>query len=217
MTEDVELACRCGEIHGWARGVSPSTVNRAICYCDDCQAFLHHIERADLLDAYGGTDVVQVAPQTVTFDRGTERIVGLRLTPKGLYRWYASCCKTPLGNTLSPSLPFIGMATEVFRGAPDASRRDALFGSVRGAVNAKYATGVVPEGSTKIYQGMGLLVHMLRLMLGWKFSGKTWPHPFFDRATRAPSRPLTTLSPDEREAPRAKCGPSPTVLAGPAS
>jgi hypothetical protein len=216
MSQDVELGCRCGKVHGWVRGVSPSTINRVICYCDDCQAFLHHIDRADLLDAHGGTDVVQVAPQTVTFDQGLECIVGLRLTPKGLHRWYASCCKTPLGNTLTPAVPFIGFALEVFRGAPDVQRRDELFGSVRGAVCAKYAIGTVPEGSFKIYKSHGMIGRMLRMLLGWKLSGKSWPNPFFDRATQAPSYPITTLSPDEREALRAKCGP-PSVPAKPAS
>ena len=46
-------------------------------------------------------------------------------------------------------------------------------------------------------------------VLGWKLGGRTWPHPFFDRATRAPSRPLTTLTPAEREALRSLCGPRP--------
>jgi hypothetical protein len=211
MGQDVELGCRCGEVHGWARGVSPGTVNRVVCYCDDCQAFLHHLGRADLLDAHGGTDVVQLAPRAVTFDRGTERIVGLRLTPKGLHRWYASCCHTPLGNTLAPSLPFIGMPLEVFRGAPEARRRDELFGKARGASFVQYATGGAPEGSIQTHR---LLARWLRLVLGWKLRGQSWPHPFFDRATRAPSHPVTTLSAEEREALRGKCGPNPSVPAG---
>jgi hypothetical protein len=48
-------------------------------------------------------------------------------------------------------------------------------------------------------------------MLRWRFTGKTWPHPFFERETRGPSRPLTTLSPDERDALRKLCGPRPTA------
>lgn len=211
MSQDVELGCRCGEVHGWLRGASPSRVNRAICYCADCQAFLHHLGRADLLDAHGGTDIVQAAPGAVTFDRGSERIVGVRLSPKGLYRWYASCCKTPLGNTMTPSVPFIGMAPEVFRGAPDAARRDAIFGKVRAGMFGQHATGGAPEGSTKT--DLPMIAHALRLMLGWKLRGKTWPHPFFERATRAPRYRVTTLSANDREALRAKCGPNPTAPA----
>lgn len=62
--------------------VSPSTVNRAVCYCDDCQAFPHHLGRADLPDAHGGTDIVQVAPPRLSFVQGQERMVGLCLTPR---------------------------------------------------------------------------------------------------------------------------------------
>jgi hypothetical protein len=57
-----------------------------------------------------------------------------------------------------------------------------------------------------------MLVHVARLMLGWKLGGKAWPHPFFDRATRGPSHPVTTLAPAERDALRAKCGPQPAVV-----
>ena len=52
---------------------SSTTVNRVVCYCDDCQAFLHYLKRADLLDAHGGTDIVQVyseaPPRLVGFAR----------------------------------------------------------------------------------------------------------------------------------------------------
>jgi hypothetical protein len=212
MIQDVELSCRCGEVHGWVKGVSPSTVNRAVCYCDDCQAFLHHLGRAELLDAKGGTDVVQVAPRALSFDKGTERIVGLRLSPKGLYRWYASCCNTPLGNTFTPAMPFVGIPPEALRGpaaeaAAEQQRREQLFGKVRGEVFGQFAIGGTPPGSIK--PSLRLMAHLMRLIVGWKLLGKAWPHPFFDRQSGAPSRPVTVLSQQEREALRAKCGPRP--------
>lgn len=205
MTQDVELSCRCGEVHGWVKGVSPRTVNRALCYCDDCQAFAHQLGRGELLDAQGGTDVVQVAPSMVSFDKGQERIVGLRLSPKGLHRWYASCCNTPLGNTMTPTLPFVGIAPEALRTTGE-QQREQLFGKVRGAVFGQFAIGGAPPGSTKM--SWPLLVNSLRLVLSWKFGGKTWPHPFFERTSGAPSRPVTVLSPAERASLRPKCGPN---------
>lgn len=207
MSEDVELGCRCGEIHGWAKGATPTGVNRSVCYCDDCQAFLHYLGRADLLDEHGGTDVVQVPPNMVSFDRGLERIVGMRLSDRGMYRWYASCCKTPLGNTITPAIPFIGMPLEVFRGAPDISRIDEIFGKPRGYVMGKFAVGDAPRGSKAF--PLGLIVHALVMVLGWKFKGKAWPHPYFDKATRAPKYPVTVLQRSERDALRPKCGPNP--------
>src|SRR5579864_1705295 len=110
MNSKAELQCRCGEVRGIVADASPRTANRAVCYCDDCQAFAHRLGRADLLDAQGGTDIVQLAPASLAFVQGQNRIRGLRLTPKGLYRWYASCCNTPVGNTLTPAAPFVGIA-----------------------------------------------------------------------------------------------------------
>jgi len=208
VSKDVELQCRCGQVHGWLRDVSPSRVNRPLCYCDDCQAFLHYLGRADLLDEHGGTDVVQVAPSSVTFDHGEECIVAVRLTSKGMHRWYATCCKTPLGNTLTPAVPFIGMPLEVLRGAPTASDRDQTFGKVRAAIMGKFAVGGPPKGSTGF--PIGMIAHVARLLLGWKLGGRAWPHPFFRKGTAAPIYPVTILEAGEREALRAKCGPNPT-------
>ena len=109
MSREAEFYCRCREVRGRVTSASAQNVNHVICYCDDCQAFLQHIGRTDLLDPHGGTDIVQVAPASLTFDRGAERIVGVRLSPRGLYRWYASCCKTPVGNTVAPAIPFVGI------------------------------------------------------------------------------------------------------------
>src|SRR5690606_9597699 len=102
--QDVELSCACGRVRGSVRGAAPRAVNHVFCYCDDCQAYLHHLDRADLMDAHGGSEIIQVGPSSVTFDRGADELKGVRLGPKGLFRWYASCCRTPLGNTLTPSI-----------------------------------------------------------------------------------------------------------------
>jgi hypothetical protein len=56
-----------------------------------------------------------------------------------------------------------------------------------------------------------MILRVIRLVLGWRLRGKTWPHPFFDQATRAPRYPLTILSAAEREALRPFCGPHPTA------
>ena len=205
-SRDAAFQCRCGQVSGRVRDASSRSVNRVVCYCDDCQAFLHHLRRADLLDAHGGTDIVQVAPAAFTVERGAEHIAGLRLGPKGLYRWYASCCNTPLGNTTKPSIPFVGAVAQVFRA--EAAGPDDLFGPPVGAILGKYAIGSAPRGSEKV--NYGLLVRAIRSILGWRLSGKHWPHPFFDRATGAPRYPVTTLSRSERDALRPRCGPHPS-------
>ena len=206
MAQDLELECRCKTIHGTVRGVSPKTVNRVVCYCDDCQAFLHHLGRADLLDVHGGTDIVQVAPGSYSLDRGFVAVASVWLTPKGLFRWYASCCQTPLGNTLTPSIPFIGIARELFRDTRETKERDAIFGKA-GTNAGKFAVGDPPGVSRNL--DVLLVARMFKLIVGWKLRGKAWPNPFFDRETGAPRREPTTLTPAEREALRPLCGPRP--------
>jgi hypothetical protein len=206
MSTPAELRCRCGEVRGSVTNSSPRTVNRVICYCDDCQAFAHHLGRADLLDAHGGTDIVQVAPASLTFSQGQRRIVGLRLTPNGLYRWYANCCNTPLGNTMGPAIPFVGLVAQAFD--QGAQRHDDVFGRPIGAIMGKYAVGDAPPGSTGI--NLRLLMRAFLMVLGWRLRGRTWPHPYFERSTRVPVYPLTVLSVAERDALRPLCGPSPS-------
>ncbi|WP_437611202.1 DUF6151 family protein [Sorangium sp. So ce834] len=207
MSRDIELQCRCGKLHGWLRDASPSAVNRAICYCSDCQAFLHHLGREDLLDEHGGSDIVQVPPSAISFDRGSEVIAAVRLTPRGLYRWYTSCCKTPLGNTPTPRLPLLGIVTELFQKAPSASPCDEVFGPPRGGIFGKFAVGEPPPGTVK--PNVPLLARMIGKVLGWKIRGKGWPHPFFDRASGNPKYPVTVLPQAERDALRPLCGPRP--------
>ncbi len=202
MSSDVPLVCSCGSVRGSIAGVSPETVNRVVCYCDDCQAYAHHLGRAALLDEHGGSDVVQVAPATLSFARGTEHIVAVRLAPKGLYRWTAMCCKTPLGNTLKPAIPFVGIPIGVF-----AEGDRPRFGEVVGRVMGKFAIGEPPPGSTGF--PAEVIARSLRRVLAWKLRGRTWPHPYFDRKG-TPLYPEQVLSKDERDRLRPLCGPKAT-------
>jgi hypothetical protein len=208
MGGQIEIRCRCGEVRGTVKDASPRTVNRVVCYCDDCQAFAHQLGRADLLNAKGGSDIVQVAPATVSFTQGQHRIVGLRLKPNGLYRWYASCCNTPVGNTLTPAVPFVGLHAQAFA----EPRLDDMVGAPSGAIFGKYAVGEPPPGSTRL--NLPLLLRAIGRLLGWRLKGRTWPHPFFSRETGSPLYAVTVLSQDHREALRASCGPRPSAPPG---
>jgi hypothetical protein len=203
MNASAEMRCRCGEVRAVLTNPSPRTVNRVTCYCDDCQAYAHQLGRADLLDIHAGSDIVQVAPASLTFIAGRDKIAGLRLSPKGLHRWYARCCNTPVGNSVSPSIPFVGVLAQCF--ASDRQNPDQLFGRPAGAILGKYAIGEVPQKARGV--NFGLIVRALRLILSWRLSGKTWPHPFFEKATRQPSYPVTVLAREQREALRPLCGP----------
>lgn len=56
----------------------------------------------------------------------------MRLSSKGKLRWYAACCRTPVGNTLtSRYVPFTGLLAQCL----DIALLAAAFGPVRGSVN----------------------------------------------------------------------------------
>jgi hypothetical protein len=117
-------------------------------------------------------------------------------------------CDVPLGNTITPAVPFIGVLAPAFA----ASNLDEIFGKPRGGMLGKFAIGEPPEGSTGM--NLGLLARAIRSILGWKFSGRSWPHPFFDRVTRGPAFPVTVLSSAERDALRPLCGPRAAMSTG---
>lgn len=106
----LDLACQCGEVRGRLETV-PSRTTRCVCFCRDCRAFAHALDRAaDVLDARGGTEVVQMVPGALHIDQGREHIALLQLAENGLLRWYTSCCNSPIGNTLRTTrFPFIGV------------------------------------------------------------------------------------------------------------
>ena len=86
------LRCRCGTVRGWV-SKPDRAMGRAVCYCKDCQAYGHFLGKpAEVLDALGGSDVVATHPKHVTLTHGRDAIACMSLSPKGLLRWYASCC-----------------------------------------------------------------------------------------------------------------------------
>jgi hypothetical protein len=161
-----------------------------------------------LLDVQGGSDIMQVAPASLTFVQGQYRIRGLRLTPRGLFRWYANCCNTPVGNTVGPAIPFVGILVQAFD--KGGQNPDDVFGRPIGAIMGKYAIGDPPATSSRRI-GLSLMARAIRMVLGWRVRGQAWPHPFFDRDTRAPIYSLSVLSQSQRESLRRFCGPHPTA------
>ena len=135
-TLEARLSCRCGEVQRRGRQMPRrKTVNRVVCYCDDCQTFLHQLGRADLLDAPGRyryrpgcrRAIARPSPSGAGSHRGT-----CALTPKGLLRWHTTCCNTPVGNTLGArDILSSGIVAQTFD--DDAQRADGVFGAPIGA------------------------------------------------------------------------------------
>src|SRR5262245_23842907 len=162
------LRCRCGRVKGVI--ADGADANHALCYCKDCQAFAHFLGCAkEVLDERGGSDIVQVLPKSITFTQGTDALACMRLTPKGLMRWYASCCNTPIGNTLAtPKLSFIGLVHDCLE-SPDA------FGPVLAYVYTKRAKG---EPKPKDTGMTAMLGWFFRTVLKARFNGDYKRTPF---------------------------------------
>lgn len=201
MTTELALRCACGAVRGVAHAVEPSKVNHCFCYCDDCQAFAHFLGRADdVLDAHGGTEITQMSQANVRFSAGTDKIAAMRLTPQGLIRWYAACCRTPIGNTLGTSaMPFIGVI-HAFIAAPSAA-----LGPIRGRGWAKSAKGgraaVPKDGSPDVV----MIARVLAKLLRWRLRGDHKRSALFDAETGKPRAEPRVLAAAEREALRQSC------------
>jgi hypothetical protein len=168
------LECECGELSGEVDVTA--SCNRGICYCTDCQAFAYFLGAAErVLDARGGTDIVQTSPQAVRLIRGRQHVACVRLTSDGLMRWYAACCNTPIGNT-PPNyrLSFVGL---IHCCLSDLERSlDASFGPSRMRVH----TGSAWDEPKP--RGRGVVCAVVRLgsmMLRARLSGAYRDTPFF--------------------------------------
>jgi hypothetical protein len=193
---DLPLACRCGQLRGVAHGLSVRNAQRAICYCDDCQAFARWLGAPDVLDASGATEVLQTSPAHIRLETGVDALRCMRLSRKGLLRWYADCCRTPVANTVAAKLPFAGLIRPFVR-LDEAA--DATIGPVLARVHTQFAIGPVPGGPQPKLP-LRMIAHTARRLAGWWWRGEGTPSPFFDARTRAPTREPSVLDADARAA-----------------
>ena len=76
MSADLNIRCACGALRGVAQGVSGTSGNRIVCYCDDCQSFPHFLQDAErTLDAHGGTDIFQMSPAHLKITKGRDQLL----------------------------------------------------------------------------------------------------------------------------------------------
>jgi Family of unknown function (DUF6151) len=188
-----KLKCTCGTVQGTLD--LTGGVNRVICYCRDCQAFAHYLDRAaSYLNEHGGSDIVQTSPYRLTFTAGMEQLRSVRLKPDGMLRWYTGCCKTPVGNTLpNYKWSFIGMTRPIFA-AEEGDEFDALIGQVGKHVNTESATGELNVKPSHPIRGfINILAKMLLLRLNRRYRDT----PFFDEGG-LPLAELHVLTDNER-------------------
>jgi hypothetical protein len=189
------LQCRCGAVKGQVN--RDSGANRCVCYCRDCQAFAHFLNRADeILGASGGTDIVQTRAADVSFTEGKDSLACMRLTPNGMLRWYAACCNTPIGNTLTnPKISYIGLVHNCLE-AGGAKLEDS-FGPVRAHVNTESTRGKVQSSSLAL---VAMILRFIALVARARIDGSYRHSPFFVADTGLPIAVPKVLTPAEREA-----------------
>lgn len=172
----MEIQCECGEFRAMLKAFPNGTPGRLVCYCDDCQMYLHHLKRTDLLDANGGTEVIPAYPADVEVLHGLERLKCTRLSATGTFRFYTSCCNTPIANT-RPGEPWVGFLRCVYT-AGDAHTLDQTLGPVRSRIMGRYAKGTPPVGTPQKFNLRAFLA-VMPFMLKGKLRRKSRPSPFF--------------------------------------
>lgn len=175
---DIPLKCHCAQVSGVAHDVSPKTGNRIVCYCDDCQGFARYLgHESPILDDNGGTDIFQMYPNQLNITQGIEQLRSMRLSEKGLLRWYTDCCKTPVGNTISYGVPFVGLIHN-FMSDPD--HRNEHLGPVKFYVQGQHAIGSLDNKTVHRKFPVRCIIKIASMMLKGKLTSKQTPSPFFD-------------------------------------
>ena len=197
---DLPLRCRCSHVRGVASDVSPSSGFRFICYCKDCQAFAHFLERLEVLDPAGGTDIFQMPPARVKLTAGTDAVRCLRLSEKGVLRWYTDCCRTPIGNTAaSPRFPVIAIVHSFMVHGADGRSRDEVLGPPLCRIYERSAVGPLPANAPAP-PSLGVFARRSSKIFGWWMRGLARPTTFFDADTNAPRAVPRVFTRSERAA-----------------
>ena len=137
---NLPLSCTCGIVRGEAAQISPKRVLRLKCMCDDCQTYAHFLGREkEILDEWSGSEICQMMPAQVSITAGEDSLRCLRQSPKGLLRWYAGCCHTPIANQVAnPKMPFIGIY-RLFMESKDESQLTEMIGALAGRTQGRFS------------------------------------------------------------------------------
>lgn len=178
--------CDCGTV---AFEMSPVKGVRCICYCTDCRAFLTHLNRTDIADTAGGTDLFQTTPDRLACTKGADQLACLRLTKTGPMRWYTTCCTTPVCNTGATRL--IPLASLLVRSIDDTPQ----LGPVIAHVNRKDATAPIDADTGNL---RNLILSFAKNAALCLISGRFRKTPFFTPDGTAVAKPkrLTTTERD---------------------
>lgn len=137
----MRLLCDCGKFEAEVLDFPGSSPGRLACYCKDCQSYLNKLVRKDVLDDFGGTEIVPVYPCDLKLVKGMEFLRCNRLSPNGLNRWSTSCCNSPIGN-IKAKFPWLGLVHSAIKaGSPEEFDK---LGPVRSRIFGKHCKAKPP-------------------------------------------------------------------------
>jgi hypothetical protein len=185
---DLAFACTCGTVTGHLTGATSGGGLHLACHCTSCRVAELALGQPD--PRPGPVGLFLTTPDRVVLHSGADRLAVLKLGPRSsTWRWYASCCNAPLGNTgPRPGFPFASICTARISDS-------AALGPVRSEAFVPQ-----PGGGTKHRHIGRFAVHLLKGALATRLSGRWKDTPFFDAATGSPKGPVRSLSAAERAA-----------------
>ena len=172
----IPFSCRCGEVTGALHRVDPAEGTHVVCHCNSCRSAM---EKAGLgEEAQDGVALFQTTPDHIEIATGIARLAPRRFSPKGLLRWHATCCNTPMFNTLpGPAIPFAGVLVRNLEGT-------AALGPV-------IAHGFVDKGNGKQGHENGATViwRVIKRAALARLTGKARSNPFVERDGQPTAQP----------------------------
>lgn len=190
----MEIQCECGQFQAQLTKFPKETPGRLKCYCDDCQSFLHYLNRTDLLDANGGSEIIPVYPADFKILKGKDNLKCTRVVANGMFRYSTTCCNTPIANT-DDKRPWVGVHRRMFT-AKDANKLNQVFDKIGASILGKYGHGTLPEGTPQKFSLKGFALVMPFILKGVAL-GRKRPSPFFN-GTESVVKPYI-LSEEERK------------------
>lgn len=193
--ESLNVTCSCGQVQVTLESEGCRSATRVQCYCIDCQTAAAHLGYE--LPAHGGSDLIQTTPDRIKIVSGGQNLSIMRLGPKGLCRWFARCCNTPMLNTLpKPGMPFVGIVIHPW----DSASADQAVGPIWGHAFTKYApAGQGAPAEDQHFKGVG--ARLVARMLGAVLTGRRKINPLRTE-TGAWIAPAHVLTLEERTAAR---------------
>ena len=187
-----QLRCKCGSVRGQLSHAESAI--RGVCYCKDCRAYSCHLGvQARTHDSHGGADFVAALSNQVSITDGAQNIACISLSPKGLLRWYAKCCDTPIAGTpRNWKVPYVGLVRSFMEN--EAGAYESAFGAVKMRANTSSAKQPPPA---LVLKTIASVASLMSRVFGASIKGSYKTTPFFN-SDGEPIVAPTVLSKDER-------------------